>query len=70
MDDTLFAELRDVTGQITEAQQRINQLSTNRRRIINQLRAQGYSLADIADKAGITRGRIHQISTTDEEGTP
>jgi DNA-directed RNA polymerase specialized sigma24 family protein len=66
MDDTLFAQLRDVTGQITEAQQRINQLSADRRRIINQLRAQGYSLAEIADTAGITRGRIHQISNVDE----
>lgn len=66
MDDTLFAQLRDVTDQITKTQQTINDLSATRRRIINQLRAQGYSLAEIADKAGITRGRIHQISNTDE----
>ena len=66
MNDTLFAQLRDVTDRITATQQTINDLSATRRRIINQLRAQGYSLADIADKAGITRGRIHQISNADE----
>ena len=66
MDDTLFAQLRDITDQITATQQTINDLSATRRRIINQLRAQGYSLAEIADQAGITRGRIHQISNADE----
>ncbi|WP_307869190.1 sigma-70 family RNA polymerase sigma factor [Nocardiopsis sp. B62] len=63
MDDP-FAVLRAATERLAEAQQEVTELSRLRRRLIQDLHAQGMSYAQIAEKAGLSRGRIHQIRHT------
>ncbi|ROO90892.1 hypothetical protein EDD29_8633 [Actinocorallia herbida] len=56
--------LRATTSRLAEAQQEVTELSRLRRRLIQDLHAQGLSYADIAKEAGLSRGRIHQIRHT------
>jgi hypothetical protein len=56
-----FEQLRQATAGISAAQEEVTELARLRRRIIQDLRDQGMSFAEIAEKAGLTRGRIHQI---------
>lgn len=63
MDDP-FEVLRAATERLAEAQQEVTELSRLRRRLIQDLHAQGMSYAQIAEKAGLSRGRIHQIRHT------
>ncbi|MEU8271289.1 sigma-70 family RNA polymerase sigma factor [Sphaerisporangium sp. NPDC049002] len=56
--------LRAATEQLNLAQQEVTELARLRRRIIQDLHAQGMSYAAIAEKAGLSRGRIHQIRHT------
>jgi DNA-directed RNA polymerase specialized sigma24 family protein len=56
-----FARLAAVTQRLAECGQEIAELSQLRRILIHQLHAQGFSHADIAAAAGLSRGRIHQI---------
>ncbi|MEV6845468.1 sigma-70 family RNA polymerase sigma factor [Actinoplanes sp. NPDC051411] len=56
-----FEQLRRATTSITAAQEEVTELARLRRRIIEDLRRQGLSYADIAQQAGLSRGRIHQI---------
>ncbi|GAA3948262.1 hypothetical protein GCM10023085_33170 [Actinomadura viridis] len=53
--------LRAATGRLAEAQQEVTELARLRRRLIQELHAQGMSYAQIAQEAGLSRGRIHQI---------
>ncbi|MFG2950822.1 sigma-70 family RNA polymerase sigma factor [Streptomyces adustus] len=56
--------LREVTTRLAEAQQEVTELARLRRRVVQDLHAQGLSYAQIATKAGLSRGRIHQIRHT------
>jgi hypothetical protein len=59
-----FEALRAATQRMATAQREVTELSRLRKRLIADLREQGMTYAEIADKAGLTRGRIHQIRTT------
>ncbi|PSK88736.1 hypothetical protein CLV63_12922 [Murinocardiopsis flavida] len=59
-----FLLLRTATERLAEAQQEVTELARLRRRLIQELHAQGLSYAQIAEKAGLSRGRIHQIRHT------
>ncbi|WP_018653819.1 sigma-70 family RNA polymerase sigma factor [Actinomadura flavalba] len=56
--------LRAATTRLAEAQQEVTELARLRRRLIQDLHAQGMSYAQIAQAAGLSRGRIHQIRHT------
>lgn len=56
-----FARLAAVTRRLAESGQEVAELSLLRRRLVQDLHAQGYSHAEIAAAAGLSRGRIHQI---------
>ena len=56
--------LRAATERLAEAQQEVTELGRLRRRLIQDLHAQGMSYAQIAHAAGLSRGRIHQIRHT------
>lgn len=62
--DDPFALLRAATERLAEAQQEVTDLARLRRRVIQDLHAQGLSYAQIAKQAGLSRGRIHQIRHT------
>jgi hypothetical protein len=49
---------------LADAQQEVTELARLRRRVVQDLHAQGLSYAQIAAKAGLSRGRIHQIRHT------
>ncbi|MEU1394152.1 sigma-70 family RNA polymerase sigma factor [Nonomuraea sp. NPDC005730] len=59
-----FQLLRVATERLNAAQQEVTELARLRRRVIQDLHAQGLSYAQIAKEAGLTRGRIHQIRHT------
>jgi hypothetical protein len=56
-----FSLLREATERLSIAQQDVTELARLRRRVIQDLHDQGLSYADIAEAAGLSRGRIHQI---------
>lgn len=59
-----FELLRAATDRLADAQQEVTELARLRRRLIQDLHAQGMSYAQIGEAAGLTRGRIHQIRHT------
>ncbi|MFC4533983.1 sigma factor-like helix-turn-helix DNA-binding protein [Sphaerisporangium dianthi] len=59
-----YVLLRAATERLNAAQQEVAELARLRRRVIQDLHAQGMSYAQIAEAAGLTRGRIHQIRHT------
>src|SRR5690606_4336224 len=54
-------QLRAATEQMAISQREVNELSRLRKSLIQRLRAEGLSFAQIGEAAGLTRGRIHQI---------
>ncbi|MET8122817.1 sigma-70 family RNA polymerase sigma factor [Micromonospora sp. NPDC005291] len=56
-----FELLRQATNRMSAAQEEVTELARLRRRVIQELHDQGMSYAHIAQKVGLTRGRIHQI---------
>ena len=56
--------LRAATERLGDAQQEVTELARLRRRLIQDLHAQGMSYAQIGEAAGLSRGRIHQIRHT------
>jgi hypothetical protein len=56
-----FDVLRAVTRRMAEAQREVTELARLRNRVVQQLHAQGLSYAQIAEAAGLSRGRIHQL---------
>ncbi|MFF8032476.1 sigma-70 family RNA polymerase sigma factor [Streptomyces sp. NPDC016626] len=62
--DDPYLLLREVTTRLADAQQEVTELARLRRRVVQDLHAQGLSYAQIAVKAGLSRGRIHQIRHT------
>ncbi|MEU4083269.1 sigma-70 family RNA polymerase sigma factor [Streptomyces aureus] len=62
--DDPYLLLREVTTRLADAQQEVTELARLRRRVVQDLHAQGLSYAQIAGKAGLSRGRIHQIRHT------
>ncbi|MEU6272374.1 sigma factor-like helix-turn-helix DNA-binding protein [Streptomyces populi] len=62
--DDPYLLLRAVTARLADAQQEVTELARLRRRVVQDLHAQGLSYAQIAEKAGLSRGRIHQIRHT------
>lgn len=62
-----FNALRIATQRITVLQREFGELSRLRRRLITNLRKRGITYNEIADRAGLTRGRIHQIHSTTAE---
>ncbi|MFD0544939.1 sigma-70 family RNA polymerase sigma factor [Streptomyces mexicanus] len=62
--DDPYLLLREVTTRLADAQQEVTELARIRRRVVQDLHAQGLSYAQIAAKAGLSRGRIHQIRHT------
>ncbi|WP_433498923.1 sigma factor-like helix-turn-helix DNA-binding protein [Sphaerimonospora sp. CA-214678] len=62
--DDPYLLLRAATERLNAAQQEVTELARLRRRVIQELHAQGMSYAQIAEKAGLSRGRIHQIRHT------
>jgi hypothetical protein len=56
-----FALLRAATRRMAESQREVTELARLRRRVIQELHADGLSYAQIADAAGLSRGRIHQL---------
>ena len=59
-----YVLLRVATERLAEAQHEVTELARLRRRLIQDLHAQGLSYAQIAQAAGLSRGRIHQIRHT------
>jgi hypothetical protein len=55
------ARLRAATEGLSVAQQTMTELARLRRALIQDLHKQGWSYAQIADAAGLSRGRIHQV---------
>jgi hypothetical protein len=55
------ALLQEVTKRMAQAQREVTELARLRRRVIEQLHGQGRSYAQIAEAAGLSRGRIHQL---------
>ncbi|MET8221083.1 sigma-70 family RNA polymerase sigma factor [Streptomyces hirsutus] len=62
--DDPYLLLREVTARLADAQHEVTELARLRRRVVQDLHAQGLSYAQIAAKAGLSRGRIHQIRHT------
>jgi hypothetical protein len=56
-----YRQLREATAKLADAQYEVTELGRRRRRVIQDLHDQGQSYAQIADAAGLSRGRIHQI---------
>lgn len=56
-----FKQLREATDLLADAQREVTELARFRRGVITDLRQQGWTYAQIAERAGLTRGRIHQI---------
>ena len=56
-----FQLLRLATERLADAQRDVTELSRLRKRVIQDLHSQGMSYAQIAEAAGLSRGRIHQI---------
>jgi hypothetical protein len=56
-----YALLQEVTKRMAQAQREVTELARLRRRVIEQLHRQGRSYAQIAEAAGLSRGRIHQL---------
>ncbi|MFI7025254.1 sigma-70 family RNA polymerase sigma factor [Micromonospora sp. NPDC049900] len=56
-----FELLREATSRMAVAQEEVTELARLRRRVINELHQGGLSYAHIAERVGLTRGRIHQI---------
>src|SRR5262245_56911572 len=56
-----YEVLRAATERMASAQQEVTELARLRRQVIQNLYDQGLSYAQIAEKAGLTRGRIHQL---------
>jgi hypothetical protein len=59
--DDPFELLRAVTKRLAEAQHEVTELARLRRGVVQDLHAKGMSYAQIAEAAGLSRGRIHQI---------
>src|SRR6266542_5018343 len=59
--DDPYALLQEVTKRMAQAQREVTELARLRRRVIEQLYGQGRSYAQIAEAAGLSRGRIHQL---------
>ncbi|CAM5729692.1 hypothetical protein [Streptomyces hirsutus] len=62
--DDPYLLLREVTARLADAQHEVTELARLRRRVVQDLHAQGLSYAQIAVQAGLSRGRIHQIRHT------
>ena len=62
--DDPYRLIRAATERLNTAQQEVTELARLRRRVIQELHAQGISYAQIAEQAGLSRGRIHQIKHT------
>ena len=62
--DDPYEQLRAATERLAEAQREVIELARLRRRLIQDLHAQGMSYAQIGQAAGLSRGRIHQIRHT------
>ncbi|WP_217182226.1 sigma-70 family RNA polymerase sigma factor [Streptomyces sp. AC495_CC817] len=62
--DDPYLLLREVTTRLADAQQEVTELARLRRRVVQDLHAQGLSYSQIAVEAGLSRGRIHQIRHT------
>lgn len=56
-----FQLLRMATERLADAQRDVTELSRLRKRVVQDLHSQGMSYAQIAEAAGLSRGRIHQI---------
>jgi hypothetical protein len=56
-----YAQLRAATERMADAQREVTELARLRRRLIRDFRRQGLSYAEIAEAAGLSRGRIHQL---------
>lgn len=55
--------LKAATEGVARAQQTINELTRIRRAVIRDLHAEGWTFAKIGAAAGLSRARIHQVST-------
>ena len=53
--DDPYLLLREVTTRLAAAQQEVTELARLRRRVVQDLHAQGMSYAQIAEKAGLSR---------------
>ena len=53
--------LRETTTRLANAQAEVMELSRTRRRLVQELHAEGLSYGRIAEAAGLGRTRIHQI---------
>jgi len=53
--------LRAATAELATAQRTMNELARLRRALIQELHDEGWSYAKIAEAAGLSRGRIHQV---------
>ncbi|MFI6818723.1 sigma factor-like helix-turn-helix DNA-binding protein [Nonomuraea sp. NPDC050328] len=62
--DDPYLLIRQATERLSAAQLEVTELARLRRRVIQELHAQGISYAQIAQQAGLSRGRIHQIKHT------
>ncbi len=55
--------LKAATDGVADAQQTINELTRIRKAVIRELHAEGWTFARIGAAAGLSRARIHQVST-------
>ncbi len=61
--DDKVERLKAATDGVAQAQQTINELTRIRRAVIRDLHAEGWTFARIGAAAGLSRARIHQVST-------
>lgn len=53
--------LREATTGVSAAQRTMTELARMRRALVQELHEEGWSFAQIAEAAGISRGRVHQV---------
>ncbi len=59
--DDRAERLREATRGVSEAQRTMTELSRLRRALVQELHDEGWTFAEIADAAGLSRGRVHQV---------
>jgi len=60
-DVDLFSRVAAIGEQIADLGKQIGGLSSDRRKLVRELHDAGYSHAEIAEAAGVSRGRVFQI---------
>ena len=68
MTDSTLGALAALSHAHRETDQLAGQLHAERVALIRQARHDGWTLAEIADAAGISKARVHQITDKERDG--